>query len=401
MKESHIAPHYIGLRVNHPKFWDEADLRSEIDRVFEICNGCRLCFKYCESFPIMFRQIDGKTEQRREAYLADNPEVAAAAAARRKEAEAAGEASRAGADGHRLEYAEAMGDELPELSAHARDLGEGEVAEIVDHCFQCKLCYINCPYTPSDNHEFALDFPRLLLRYKAIHAKRDGIPFFKRLMTDTDRLGKLATKIAPIMNAANKSKFNRFMMEKTAGIHRRKLLPSFESETFGAWFTKKHGGVSSFGSVPSHPKPAGEPEVDEFDNPLPVAPPKHVALFSTCMVNYNATAIGRAAVKVLEHNDVTIAWPGKQECCGMPFCDSGDMDGAIRKLKANVEALWPFVEKGWRVVTLEPSCGLMLRQEYPQLSEGGDPELERKAKAVAEATRDLRPACSARANDLA
>lgn len=383
MAISHNATDYIGLKVNHPRFWDEANLRSEIDRVFEICNGCRLCFKYCESFPIMFREIDAKTERRREAYLAENPEVAAKAAERRKAMEdVVKDESK-----HGLEYAEEMGDELPVLSAHASDLTGAEVADIVDHCFQCKLCYINCPYTPSDNHAFALDFPRLLLRYKAIEAKKNGIPFFKRLMTNTDRLGRIATRIAPLMNAANRNAVNRFLMEKTAGIHRKKLLPSFSGQTFGAWWTgHHHGPVTPSPATPATAAPAQE-NPDEPPPPPPVS--RRVALFSTCMVNYNSPAIGRAATKVLVHNGVEVAWPEHQVCCGMPFCDSGDMASAVANLRKNVELLHPYVEAGYLVVTLEPSCGLMLRQEYVQLTEGGDKELERKAKAVAAATRDI------------
>lgn len=382
MTHSHAATDYVGLKVHHPKFWDRKDLRSEIDRVFEICNGCRLCFKFCESFPIMFRIIDGKTEARIEKHLDENPELRAKAAARRKAAESAVKDE----SKHGLEYAEAMGDELPELSAHASDLSDKEVDQINDHCFQCKLCYVNCPYTPQDGHEFMLDFPRLLLRHKAIKAKKQGIPFFKRLMTNTDRLGSIASKIAPLMNFANKNSINRFLMEKTAGIHRKKLLPSFESETFGKWWmTVHHGSVA----VPSVSVTASVQAPVDGEEPVAAVVPKHVALFSTCMVNYNHTAIGRAATKVLEHNGVSVSWPKEQMCCGMPFCDSGDMTSALSNLRKNVDALWPFVEKGCLVVTLEPSCGLMLRQEYVQLTEGGDPELERKAKAVAGATRDI------------
>jgi Fe-S oxidoreductase len=317
------------------------------------------------------------------AYLAENPEVAAKAAERRKAMEGAEKDE----SKHGLEYAEEMGDELPELSAHASDLSAGEVADIVDHCFQCKLCYINCPYTPSDNHAFALDFPRLLLRYKAIEAKKNGIPFFKRLMTNTDRLGKIASKIAPLMNAANTNALNRFLMEKTAGIHRKKLLPSFSGQTFAAWWAGRHHGPTS--PSPATPvTPVVSPEnPDEGAATPPV--PKRVALFSTCMVNYNSPAIGRAATKVMVHNGVEVAWPQEQVCCGMPFCDSGDMKSAVANLRKNVELLHPYVEQGYLVVTLEPSCGLMLRQEYVQLSEGGDAELERKAKAVAAATRDV------------
>jgi hypothetical protein len=45
-----------------PKYWDEGALAGEIQRVFEICHGCRMCFKYCDSFPILFDLLDRKHE---------------------------------------------------------------------------------------------------------------------------------------------------------------------------------------------------------------------------------------------------------------------------------------------------------------------------------------------------
>jgi glycerol-3-phosphate dehydrogenase subunit C len=387
MAQGHAADDYIGLKVNHPRFYDRANLDSEISRVFEICHGCRLCFKYCETFPIMFAAIDARTETKRELYLAKNPEVAAAAERRREDA-AAGHPN---PEKHGYEFAEVMGDEMPELSAHASDMSKNEIAATIDHCFQCKLCYIHCPYTPSVGHAFALDFPRLLLRYKAVEAKAHGVPFFKKVMTNTDRLGSIGSMIAPLMNFANSNSLNRWMMEKTAGIHRGKLLPNFHAETFGKWWRKKKRGLVEIppdGRAPVAAPAAPAAPTDGAPAPKPPVP-KNVALFSTCIVNYNHPSIGRAAVRVLEHNGVRVVWPGGQQCCGMPHCDSGDMASAVAKMHANLAALAPFAEAGWPIVTLEPSCGLMLRQEYLHLSEGGDLKIHAQAKAVAAATRDI------------
>lgn len=386
MAKPQKADDYIGLKVNHPKFYDAENLRSEINRVFDICNGCRLCFKFCESFPIMFDKIDTKSEANRVKFLEENPEIAEEAKRKRAEMEAAGpDASKKG-----LEFAIAAGDERPELSAGPEDLSAGEIKEIVDHCFQCKLCYIKCPYTPSDNHEFALDFPRLLLRYKALEVREKGVPFFKKLMTNTDRLGSLASQMAGLMNWANRNPLNRAMMEKVMGVHREKLLPDFHGDTFPKWWRKKGSLAAASQSVADEQQadqPTDAASAESTSDKPPVS--RKVALFSTCLVNYNSPGIGRAAVNVLRHNDVEVTWPSAQLCCGMPFCDSGDMDSALANAKKNIEAFYPLVEQGQLVITLEPSCGLMFRQEYLQLTEGGDPELHRKAKAVAAAVRDI------------
>ena len=159
----------IGLRVNDARFWDEGDLRREIDRIFDICLSCRLCFKFCGSFPRLFDLIDTKTERLRKDYLAAHPEIVAAAA--RERAEAAAQPHTEEPEG---EVGVTYGDELPELQAHVKDLTSEEIDEVVDLCFQCKLCHLNCPYTPP--HQFAIDFPRLLLRWKAQRVRRQGVP---------------------------------------------------------------------------------------------------------------------------------------------------------------------------------------------------------------------------------
>ena len=166
----------IGLKVGDPRFWDESDLRSEIDRIFDVCHSCRLCFKFCGSFPSLFEMLDSKTEQMRQEHLEAHPEIAEAAAKLRLLAGAA-----ESTEEPEEEVGVTYGDELPELAASAADLSEAQIDRVVDLCFQCKLCYPNCPYTPP--HQYALDFPRLLLRRKAQRTRRQGVPWRVRIGT--------------------------------------------------------------------------------------------------------------------------------------------------------------------------------------------------------------------------
>jgi Fe-S oxidoreductase len=295
---------------NDPRYWDEVALEKEIVRAFDLCHGCRMCFKFCQSFPTLFRAVDEHGDVRR----------------------------------------------LPESTRR----------QVIDECFQCKLCYTQCPYTDAEGHEFRLDFPRLLARAKAVQRRREGIPLRDKLLSDPDRLGALGTIAPRLANWANTVKPHRLLMEKAAGIHRDKLLPPFASPTFDAWFREQTGGAdeTAAGDVP-------------------------VVLFATCFVNYNRTEPGRAAFRVLQHNGCKVACP-KTECCGMPSLDAGDVAAAQRKARRNVEALLPWVERGYRVAVINPTCSLTMRQEYPELlNDPANPALAQAARTVAAATRDL------------
>jgi Fe-S oxidoreductase len=352
----------IGLEIGNPRFWDRADLRHEVDRIFDVCNSCRLCFKFCGTFPAIFEGIDRRSEERRQAHLAANPELVTEAAAKRAAAEAAGPREH-----HGEERAEAFGDELAELSAGAADLTDAEVDRAVDLCFQCKLCYPNCPYTPP--HEYALDFPRLLLRWKAQRVRRDGVPVRTKLLRNASLIGRTGDAVAPLANWATRNPLNRAVMEKTVGIDRRKLLPPFHQETFPKWLARR-------GPARSEPPQALKEGVGD---PTPLK----VALFSTCLVDYHAPDTGRAAVQVLEHLGVEVVRPPEQLCCGMPFLDGGDVEATAHNARRNVAALEAWVARGYRVAIPSPSCSLVIREEYPQLL--GDEASTR----VAAASHDL------------
>lgn len=336
----------IGLKVDDPRFWDPGDLRREVDRIFDICHSCRLCFKFCGSFPALFDFIDGKTEDLRREHLAAHPEIRVAAD-RRREEEATKAKPEIEPEG---EVGVTFGDELPELTAHASDLSASQVDHIVDLCFQCKLCYPNCPYTPP--HDFALDFPRLLLRWKAHRARKQGVSWRARLLRNTRAIGRLASLVAPLSNWALRNRLNRVLMEKTIGIHREKLMPRYYGETFVRWWRRHQAKVE-----PLQPAREG----------VDATTPTKVVLFSTCLVDYHDPQCGQAAVHVLEHNGIEVIRPPGQVCCGMPFLEEGDIPAVRKQIERNVAVLGPLVEQGYAIVVPSPSCSLMIREEYQQL----------------------------------
>ena len=319
------APHLPDIRYaptdgltynpNDPTYWDRAALQGEVDRTFDLCNGCRLCFKFCQSFPTLFDAV------------------------------------------------ETCGD--------VRHLPEEKVEQVIDECFQCKLCYTQCPYTEAEGHEFKLDFPRLIQRANAVRRKERGVPLREKMLADPDTLGKIGTFLPMLANTANTLAPHRVLMEKVLGIHRDKLLPTFAGETFPDWVARElHGAAAT---------------ADGGD----ASGGGKVFLYATCFVNWNKPQIGQAAFRVLRHNDCKVAAAGTA-CCGMPALDGGDIEAAKKAARANVRQLLPWVDQGYAVAAINPTCSLMMKEEYPELlDDPADPELAAAARRVAAATRDL------------
>jgi glycerol-3-phosphate dehydrogenase subunit C len=238
-----------------------------------------------------------------------------------------------------------------------RRLDARDVQAVMDRCFQCKLCEVQCPYTPRDRHEFQLDFPKLVHRYDAVRLRRGGKALRDRLLGDPDRAGQLARAAPALANSANRSRPLRILMEKALGIHRDKLLPDFASQPFDAW-AEEHGYLSR--------EPGGE-----------------AVLFQTCFVQHNAPELGRDALEVLRASQVDVRIVKGLACCGMPAWEHGDLAAVRRQAHQDLDLLAPFVEKGARVLAINPTCSMMMRREWPHLLEGGDRgRAERLAAAV-------------------
>ncbi len=290
------------------RYWDAADLTAEAHRAFEVCHNCRMCVNYCGSFPDLFARIDRDIEKR-----------------------------------------DAHGSEL---------LDDKDFASVTDHCWQCKLCYIKCPYTPDEGHEWLIDVPRLLGREKAQRARRNGITVQDQALGEPGLLGWAASGLmAAPTNFVHKSRLVRKVMEKTAGISAEFPLPPFATQTFEKWL--------------HHHSPLAEAGTEGT-----------VALFSTCLGDYNFPSVPANAVRVLEKNGYAVVRPD-QQCCGIPNLDGGDVEGGLKKAQFNVRSLLEHVRKGHKIVVPQPTCGYMIKKEYPELL--GTPE----ALELAAATMDL------------
>jgi glycerol-3-phosphate dehydrogenase subunit C len=286
----------------HPKYLYEADVRQELTRVYDLCHGCRLCFKFCTSFPTLFEMIDRHEDQ----------------------------------DAGRLTPA--------------------QQDQVVDECFQCKLCYINCPYTP-ELHEWAIDFPRLMLRADAMRHANHQVTLRSRLtdivLGHTDLLGAAGSITAPAANAVINTKpgsIVRKAMEKVSGVSSVRLLPPYARQRFTTWFKRR-------------PK-------------VRIAKRQgRVAVFPTCLVEYQNPAIGHDLVKVYERNGIECSLTDGVGCCGAPWLHSGDVKQFTKVAEKNVKALAASVRRGNDIVVSQPTCGYILKKDYVDYAPGPDAQL--------------------------
>ncbi len=172
------APTRHPLDWKSESFWDEEALYKELERVYDICHGCRRCVSLCNAFPTLFDLVDES----------DTMEV----------------------DG----------------------VARSDYWKVVEHCYLCDLCYMTkCPYVPP--HEWNVDFPHLMLRAKAVHFKKHGARFRDRLLSSTDVVGRLAgiPVVAQAVNTANRTRPARKLLEATLGVAAGALLPEYHSRT--------------------------------------------------------------------------------------------------------------------------------------------------------------------------
>lgn len=287
------APTRHPLDWQTQEFYDEEPLFKELERVFDVCHGCRRCFSLCNAFPTLFNAVDES----------DTMEV----------------------------------DGVPKTVYW----------DVVDNCYLCDMCFMSkCPYVPP--HEWNIDFPHLMLRAKAARFKQDGASVRDKVLSATDTVGKLAgiPVIVDAVNATNRSKIGRKLLESTLGIHHKAPVPQYYSNTA----RKRLSHLENRGDVSASPgkNTSGK-----------------VVLYVTCYGNRNHPAIDEDLVAVFEHNGIPVALAEKEACCGMPKLELGDLESVAKAKEINIPILAAMVDEGWDIVTPIPSCTLMYKQELP------------------------------------
>ncbi len=286
------APTRHSLDWQNPEFYNEANLFQELERVFDICHGCRRCFSLCNAFPTLFDAIDES----------DSMEL----------------------DG----------------------VDKTVYWQVVDHCYLCDMCYMTkCPYVPP--HPWNVDFPHLMLRAKAVKHRQGKTRTRDKILSATDRVGTLAgiPVVAQTVNAVNRSRLGRKLVQKTLGVHPDAVVPEYHSN-------KLHKRLKKHQAPVLEPVPAGRTQ-------------GRVALFGTCYGNNNHPQLGEDLVAVFEHNGIPVIHAAGERCCGMPKLELGDLDAVRKQKEHNIPLLARLVDQGYDLIAPVPSCVLMFKQELP------------------------------------
>jgi glycerol-3-phosphate dehydrogenase subunit C len=310
MREGSLdAPMRRPILWREPDFCDPVKLDAELRRSFDICHVCRRCFNLCDSFPRLFDLID-----------------------------------------------ESKTGELDSVDSK-------DFKPVVDACTLCDMCFMTkCPYVPP--HEFDLDIPHLMLRYRAAEWKQGKTSFADRQLTETDRNGKLGCGAHSLVNWVTKrsNKLTRKALEATVSVDQNAYLPPYASKPLYKQAAKD--------------KPPVNAEAPAFG--------RKALIYATCYGNYNNPDIGLAARAVLARNGVEteVVYP---ECCGMPQLEHGDIERVAGKARRIAASMAEWIDKGWDVVALVPSCALMVKFEWP-LIEPGDEAVLRLARSTFDIT---------------
>jgi len=300
MSQSHIpagregsleAPTRHPLAWRDPSFYDEAALDKELERVFDICHGCRRCFSLCNSFPTLFDAID-----------------------------------------------EAPSGELDTVDKKA-------YWDVVDHCYLCDMCYMTkCPYVPP--HPWNLDFPHLMLRAKAVKAKKGEVRLRDKVLASTDVVGSIAgiPVVAQAVNAINKTETGRKLLDATLGVAVDAPVPDYHSNSARKQLAGRELAAPATPTAETRGK---------------------VVLFTTCYGNRNEPDLNIDLVEVFEHNGIPVKIVSQEKCCGMPKLELGDLEAVARHKETNIPALKQAIDEGYDIVAPIPSCVLMFKQELP------------------------------------
>lgn len=223
------------------------------------------------------------------------------------------------------------------------ELAKEEVKSIADLCVNCHQCRVECPAS--------VDIPKLMVEAKAQFFAINGLKLSDWLLVRLDLLYEFAGKMPRLTNMMIRNRFARWVMDRLLGIAEGRKLPRFANRTFLRWASRNRLSKS--------PKQSG----------------RKVAYFVDAYANWNDPELGRAFIKILQHNGVEVIVPQNQEVSGMSLISDGAVGRAKKLAQRNIEQFAELVRQGFTVVTTEPSAALALSHEYRYLVDDSESQL--------------------------
>ncbi len=300
------APLRRNIDWRDAEYYDEQALNHELERVFDICHGCRRCFNLCDSFPRLFDMVD------------ESP--------------------------------------TGELDSVPKE----KYGEVVEACTLCDLCFmVKCPYVPP--HEFDLDFPHLMLRYRAVESKKNEKSIKEKIsmvLCETDINGKIGNALSPIVNwvSDKENKACRSLLCSCAGVAKDVELPKYASKP-----------------LTQYALPAPNPNGPAFG--------QEAVIYTNCHPNYAEVEIGLAAAFILAKQGVKCHYH-YPECCGMPQLEQGEIARVAGKAGRIARSFSPYIAKGMKVICLTPSCALMVKNEWRLIEPNDEKVVELSQNAM-------------------
>lgn len=330
---------------HHPNYLDEADTRSELSRVFDVCGECRKCVTLCPTFPALVEIM---------------------------------EAMAAGSD--------------PSSKREPLDAGAMTPSQqdfVSEQCYHCRLCTAQCPYSPG-KHEYSIDFARLMLRARAMRRAAGLEPVRRKVVANVlghvDVLGAAAVSLRSFLKVVSKSA--KAVSKSTKAVSKSTNAVSRSPEAGAAAGPPDADGPDSIVARGARMATSliGMRGLSRF------APSRFstwfqqrprvrlgqrqgsVSVYPTCVVEYRQPVIGQALVKVYEHNGIECSL-STARCCGAPYLHAGDVTSFVRTAVDNVSVLANEVRKGRAIVVAQPVCAHMLRRDYLDYVGGPDAQL--------------------------
>ena len=272
----------------HVLYADEYDVRLETARVLDVCMSCRQCVALCPTFPTLISLVQSKVD------------------------------------------------------ADAGRLTPLEQDDVMRQCFRCTICSATCPYTP-DQHEHAIDFPRLVDRYRAMQKKQ-------KTWSMRSRLGHLilgrAWRWTRLLARLTPGGAGRQFVSRLLGISQRAEIPRRAPKSFSALMSTRVGLAS-----------------------------RKVSVFPTCVVETVKPEIGQALVEVYEHYGINCSLVAPDRCCGAPALLHGEITAFMKNAIHNVAVLSKVVRDGHEIVVPNPSCYSVITNDYPHYLDTDDSRL--------------------------